>query len=279
MIHIVFQQADVQVLKEAIQLDESLAGEIVEIKDDYAAGPVADMYETEGYQARRGWWKNLLDASPYAADEMMQLVNDRLAVHGLLKKLEAGAEETVWIWVAQNAHDVCGYYWLIAQLKDYYGRIFILFLNNLPFINDKGGIFYPTALHQILPKEFLKAKKLSRLVTKTEFEMDPEEWQKLMQENAFVRTLEGGKKLRSREANFFDMDILKSITHEPQKGSRAMHSILSKMKIKTGDVFLLWRMKALEQSGTLNITGDTTKGWKEFEVLLAQQESTASEGA
>jgi len=43
----------------------------------------------------------------------------------------------------KNKHDVCGYYWLMSQLKDLQGRIYILYLNNLPFINDKGQIFYP----------------------------------------------------------------------------------------------------------------------------------------
>ena len=61
--------------------------------------------------------------------------------------------------MGQNAHDVCGYYWLISQLQPYQGRVIVLYMNNLPFINEKGQIFYPTALHEIQPKEFLKAKK------------------------------------------------------------------------------------------------------------------------
>jgi len=40
------------------------------------------------------------------------------------------------------------------------------------------------------------------------------------------------------------------------------------MKIKTGDVFLLWRIKHLAEQGKLEINGDTTKSWKEFEVRL-----------
>jgi len=47
----------------------------------------------------------------------------------------------------------------------------VLYFNNLPFINEKGQIFYPTVLHEILPKEFLKAKKLNRKVTLSEFEV------------------------------------------------------------------------------------------------------------
>jgi len=65
MIHIVFNTADIAALEQAIELDESLSGKIIEIKDDYAVGPLLDIYETEGYQARRDWWKEVLMHSPY----------------------------------------------------------------------------------------------------------------------------------------------------------------------------------------------------------------------
>src|SRR4051812_3157539 len=128
MIHIVFQHADVAVLQKAIELDESLKGDILEIKDDYAVGPLADIYESEGYQARRAWWKKLLDGSPYNSEDLMTMVDDRLTAHNLKKQLEENSKEIVWIWAGQNAHDVCGYFWLMSQLKDFAGRIFILYL-------------------------------------------------------------------------------------------------------------------------------------------------------
>ncbi len=86
MIHIVFETANVTALQQAIELDESLQGTVVEIKDDYAVGPLGDIYETEGYQARRGWWKNLLEYSPYT--EQINIVDDKLTVHQLLKQLD-----------------------------------------------------------------------------------------------------------------------------------------------------------------------------------------------
>lgn len=268
MIHVVFQQADVTVLQKAIELDQTLAGEVVEIKDDFAVGPLKNSYETEGYQARRDWWKTLLDFSPYNTDELMHLVDDRLTVHNLKKALEENNEEIVWIWVGQNQHDVCGYYWLMTQLKEFAGRIYILYLNNLPFINEKGSIFYPAALHEIQPKEFLKAKKLARVISKSEWEIDPDEWNRLCTENAMIRILEGGKKITSQPDDFYDMDILKSLAPNWQRGNRAMHNMLSKMKIKTGDIFLFWRMKHLADQEKVEITGEPAKGWKEFEVRL-----------
>jgi hypothetical protein len=198
----------------------------------------------------------------------MDLVDDRLTLHQLKTALDENSEEELWLWMGQNQHDVCSYYWLISQLQDYQGKVFVLYMNNLPFINEKGNIFYPTALHEIQPKEFLKAKKMCRKVTLSEFEVDPDEWKRLMTENAMVRILEGGKKIAGKEEDFYDNDILNGLTSEWQKGNRAIHNILAKMKIKTGDVFILGRMKKLAESEKIEINGDPSKGWKEFEVKL-----------
>src|SRR5215204_2918807 len=266
MIHIIFQEADFAILQKAIELDESLQGKIEIIREDYAVGPVENIYEEEGYQQRRDWWKNLFDISPYSTAGLSHITDDRLAVDNLKKELDENPREELWIWMGQNQHDVCGYYWLISQLQPYQGRVVVLYLNNLPFINEKGQIFYPTSLHEIQPKEFLKAKKLNRKVTLSEFEIDPDEWRRLCSENEMVRVLEGGKKIVSKNEDFYDQDILKGLTPEWQKGNRAIHGIISKMKIKTGDLFLLWRLKKLAELDKIDIHGDPTKGWKEFEV-------------
>jgi hypothetical protein len=264
MIHIVFETANVAVLQQAIELDETIQGSILEIKDDYAVGPLGNVYETEGYQERRDWWKQLLEYSPYT--EQLDLVDDKLAVHQLLKQLDEEPETEVWIWMAQNAHDVCGYYWLMSQLKEYQGRVHVLYLNNLPFINEKGQIFYPSYLHEIQPKEFLKAKRLARPITLSEFEVDPDEWKKHCQESAMVRFLEGGKKIVGKEVSFFDKDILTNINAEPQKLSKILTNTLSKMKVKTGDVFLVWRIRELIGEGKLEAVGDWNKSWKDISV-------------
>jgi len=267
MLHIVFQEADIAVLQKAIDLDETIGGEVWQIKDDFAVGPLENIYETEGYQARRDWWKSVLEFSPYMAQ--MDIVNDKMTVHTLLKKLDEEPALDIWIWMGQNQHDVCGYYWLMSQLKDYQGRIYVLYMNNLPFINEKGGIFYPAALHEIQPKEFLKAKKLARHITLSEFEVDPDEWKKLCNENGMVRILEGGKKIVSKEADYYDGDILNAVNAEPQKLNKVLGTIFGKMKIKTGDVFLVWRIRELVSYGKLVAEGEWTKGWKEITIRLA----------
>jgi hypothetical protein len=65
MIHIVFNTADVEVLKKAIELDDTMQGDVMEVKDDYAVGPIADLYSAEGREARNDWWKQVLSGGDY----------------------------------------------------------------------------------------------------------------------------------------------------------------------------------------------------------------------
>ena len=175
MIHIVFNEPDIDVLKKAMELDETLQGEVIQIKDDYAVGPIKDIYSEEGMEARKQWWREVLAGGDYDGKVETGEVDDMKTVVDLIVQLARNPEEIAYIWAAQNKHDVSGYYWLMSQLKDFQGRLYILYLNNLPFINEKGLIFYPEWLSQIPPKEFLKAKKLARPITLSEFEVDPDQ--------------------------------------------------------------------------------------------------------
>jgi hypothetical protein len=279
MIHILFNESEIALMGKVIELDETLAGDVIQIKDDFAVGPLTGIDKEEGWQARLDWWRMLLQGSPYG-DSLVGSFDDRETVNNIKVKLNENPEEELWIWMAQNQHDVTGYFWLMPQFKEYQGRVMILYLNNLPFINEKGNIFYPSWLQEIQPKEFLKAKKLARPITLSEFEIDPDEWRKIAEENAMVRVLEGGKKIIGKDESFYDSEILKNITGDWQKATRVLSNTLHRMKIKTGDVFVMWRMKDLISRGKIEVTGDMNKGWKDFDVRLAggkQEEILAQE--
>jgi hypothetical protein len=275
MIHIVFETANIAALEAAIELDETLAGRIVEIKDDYAVGPLLYIYETDGYQARRVWWKDVLQNSPY--EQQLDIVDDKLIVHELTSTINVDENEQLWIWMGQNVHDVCGYYWLMSQFKEYQSRVQVLYLNNLPFLNEKGQLFYPTHLSQIQPKEFLKAKKLARPITLSEFELDPDEWKKICDENEGVRFLEGGKKIVSMPMSFYDKEILSLLTKNAQKLPSAIAHILGKMKVRTGDAFIVFRLQELAEQGKIVFVGDWSKGWKDMVIQMPGGNATVIE--
>ena len=267
MIHIVFQEADIAALEKSFELDETLRAEIIQIKDDFAVGPLTDIYTAEGIETRKQWWRDVLAGGDYDGHVDSGIVDDTKTVEDLKERLNNNPDEMIWVWAAQNKHDVCSYYWLMSQLKDYQGRIFILYLNNLPFLNEKGNLFYPENLFDIPAKEFVKAKKLAREITPGEFEVDPDEWTKLSNENKGIRLLEGGKKLVQEDYDFYDGELKKLITGDWQKASKIIHTHLSKVKHTTGDAYLLRRLKLMIAQEMFDVQGTIGK-MKEFEIKL-----------
>lgn len=265
MIHIVFNEPDVKVMQDVVAMDETLAGNVVQIKDDYAVGPLENCYTGEGREARKQWWRDVLAGGDYAGKADDESIDDFKTAAELVGTMRRNQEEVIWIWAAQNKHDVSGYYWLLNYMKEFQGRVFILYLNNLPFINEKGNIFYPEWLHDIPAKEFLKAKKLAREITPSEFEVDPDEWTKLCNESRGVRMLEGGKKLAQHDYNYYDAELKKFITGDFQKASKIIQQYLSKSKLMTGDAYLLWRLKTMIAQNMLESQGEL-RNMKDFDV-------------
>jgi hypothetical protein len=274
MIHIVFNEPDIEVISKAIELDETLSGEIVIVRDDYAVGPLENIYSPEGIDNRKEWWKMVLEASDHQHLVDEGVVNDQLILEKIKDALQNDANEEIWIWAAQNKHDVSGYFWLMSQLAEYQGRVMILYLNNLPFINEKGNIFYPEWLSQIPPREFVKAKKLARPITPSEFEVDADEWSKICKDANGIRLLEGGKKLLPKTIEYYDNELLKYVTGDYQKASKIINQFLLKSKETTGDAFLLWRLNSFVSSGLLEVQG-SAKSMNQLELRKATAQKVA----
>lgn len=272
LIHIVFGQSSVPVLAEAVAMDEKMSGEIRCFEDDLSVGPLFILDTKEGRAGRRLFWQQLAGIEPAVpaegeapAAEAAGDPDDADLFKSLKAQLKEDPELEVWIWAGQNARDVCGYYWLVSQLYDFAGRIHIIYLNNLPFLNEKGAVFYPTHLHQILPKEFLKAKKLARPISLAEYELDGDEWHRLMNENAGIRLLEGGKKIKGEPTLFYDKELLAQSGKEFVKAWRIVQQVTGKLKYPVMDQFLGWRLKELIREGKLESRGDL-KTIRDFEV-------------
>lgn len=281
LLHIVFGESSATALAGAFELDEQLKGDILYFEDDLSIGPLFILDTRDGQAARKQWWMQLAGIQPQpvaegtsetqpaasSASVAEEEAGDPEKLRQLKALLKSGPEQEVYLWAGQNARDVCGYYWLVSQLYDFAGRIHIIYLNNLPFLNEKGGVFYPTHLHQILPKEFLKAKKLARPVSLAEFEIDGDEWSRMMNENSGVRLLEGGKKLRGEPATFYDKELIQQSTAEFQKASKVVGLVTGKLKYPVMDQFLGWRLKELIKQGKLESKGEL-KTIRDFEVKL-----------
>ena len=138
----------------------------------------------------------------------------------------------------------------------------------LPFLDENGKVFFPKSLGEIKPRELVKARKLARMVTPAELEVDGDEWKKLVEQNAGNRILEGGKRILSKPDEHYDNQLLGFCTHQFQKASKVINQALSKFTLPPGDLYLGWRLRKMADAGRLELQGDTAKGLKDFDVKL-----------
>jgi hypothetical protein len=253
MFHIVFDSKGAELLNQAMDMDEGLDGEVISLADDYSIGPVRDLFSETGRRERLEWW-NLIrwEDSGWEGPSGMDLS----PLDNVLSRMREEEFDQIWIWMAPNAREVSGYFWLIGQLTEFQGRVYLISLNNLPFINEKGNIFYPNFLGEIPAREFIKAKRLARPVSPAEFETDPDEWIRLSSENMNLRLLEGGKKIIQRPDDFYDQALRATLPSAFQKISRTAQHFFVKSTEKINLYFLIWRLKFLAESGAAEQQGD-----------------------
>lgn len=260
--HLVVGDLAAQPLSEAIMTEPTLQGEVIVLKDILHVGPI-QKEEGRGFsELRTGFWQQVI---PQDKDLKVDDMERLLEVSNALFKDETAQ---VWFWMAPAPADVCAYHWMLPYLSKHMGRFFLLNISNLPFLDENGKVFYPKSISQILAKELIKARRLARPVTPAEVELDGEEWRKLINENAGIRTHGGGKKLASQPDSYYDNQLLSFCSHQFQKASRIVSQALNKFGIPTGDVHLGWRLRVLAEQGALVLQGNTMKELKDFEVKL-----------
>jgi len=256
MFHIVFDARGAEHISAAMDLDDALDGETILVRDDYSVGPIQDLFQEAGLENRKNWWSEINAEEPRLSSDVSDAEYDADNLRKVLERMKEEEFDQIWIWIAPNAKDISGYYWLIAQLAAFSGRIYVLSLNNLPFIGEKGNVFYPTSLAEIPVREFVKAKKLARPVSTAEFETDPDEWFRLASENKNLRLLEGGKKIIQQADDYYDRTILNFLQPVFQKMPRTVQQFLLKSPEKFNEAFLIWRLKQLVVSGAAEQQGE-----------------------
>ncbi|MBS1735071.1 MAG: DUF1835 domain-containing protein [Bacteroidetes bacterium] len=273
--HIVFQQAGKDVLEQGLEPDNAIDKKVIYLKSDYSFGPVEYPVSDENPRKRNEWWKNI--ANDENNQSFTEVDDEDIRI---IKEIKASLENNegveLWIWIAPNKQDVSGYYFLLSHLSEFTGKLFVVWLNNLPFINDKGQIFYPKYLSEIPSKEFLKAKKLYRAVTFGELEVDLDEWNKLCQENKAVRILKDHKKLVQHDEAYFDKTIQSFITTDWQKVSKVFQQFNHKSSETLPEELFLSRIRNLIALTDIQSQGNPADK-KEWEIKKGTEAVIAPE--
>jgi hypothetical protein len=265
-LYITFGDLATEALRKGFEQIEDFNTEIVTIKDSLYVGPLTHINEDLGRANRLHWWKDIFMFFNIEDNTQEVALHDYNVVEKIKTHCSDEAyENTCTIWMGQNANDVCAYFWLINQLQEFQGRIQVIYLNMLPFINEKGNIFYPTHLSQIQASEFVKALKVERKVALHEFEVDKDEWKLIYEHEDTYRILDGGKKIITKKENLFDTDILKLFSADGIKVSKLLNTLLGKLPYFPSDMFLLSRVKYLVEQGVIHIIKQP-KNYRDIEL-------------
>ena len=276
--HFVVGDMAAEPLKEAVLSEPSMQGEVVALKDILHVGPLQKEEGQTFSELRTAFWQNVVanEKNFVPVDDMERL----LEISAAMFKDE---EIKAWFWMAPAPADVSAYHWMLPYLSKHMGRFYLLNITGLPFLDEQGKIYYPKSISEILPKELVKARRLARLVTHAEVEVDTDEWRKLVEENAGIRVHEGGKRLTSKTEDHYDNQLLSFCSQQFQKASKIVRQALSKYQIPTGDVYLGWRLRKLAEEGKIVIQGDSTRALNEYDVRLpgeiTEQEPAAEQSA
>jgi hypothetical protein len=261
--HIVTGDIAAAPLRDAIATDSAMEGEVIIMKDVLSVGPLQKEEGQKFSEIRSAFWQQVApnEKNPIQVDDL-----ERLLETG--NELSKNENAKIWLWQAPWPADIATYYWSLKYLGKYVGRLYVINIAGLPFLDENGKVFYPKGIGDIQPKELVKAKRLARLVTPSELETDGEEWRKLQAENAGIRIHEGGKRLISKSEEHYDNQLISFCSHQYQKASKIINQALIRYNIPTGDVYLGWRLRKMADAGRLELQGDITKGLKDFDVKM-----------
>jgi hypothetical protein len=272
MIHIIAGDEAAKNLEAAFLLDENLRGEVLILKDMLGIGPIELDEEMNHDDVRTECWKimnpNQIEHTSKDQQNVLQLIEKAVA-----------EEEPVCFWMAPCVTDVCAYFWLLPYFKKQPDMLHTINIIGLPFLNEKGQLFYPKSFLEVPPSEFLKTKRLLKKVTVAEYEVEGDEWTKLQTEATRVRVYEGGKKIVSKDVTYYDSLLSSSLTTEFQKGTKVVNEAMKKCTQTLSSLFLEWRLRELVMSQSVAINGDVEKAVKDFEVKKVGEPAAEMEAA
>ena len=261
--HIVTGDVAATPLRDAITMEPTMEGEIIVMRDVLSVGPLKKEEGQSFSELRSVFWREVVNN-----EKNFGQLDDLETLLQTANELSKNEDDKIWLWVAPWPADVCLYHWTLKYLGKYIGRFYVVNIAGLPFLDENGKVFFPKSIGEIQPKELVKARKLARLVTPAELEVDGEEWRKLVDQNAGVRIHEGGKRLTSKNAEQYDNQLMSFATQNYQKASKIVGQAIAKFNVPTGDVYLGWRLRQLVAAEKLHLQGDITKTLKDFDVKL-----------
>lgn len=194
--------------------------EVLCLEDDLSFGPLRNP-EVPFSLLRHSFWQN---CSANQIIDSFQDLEHLLELKNTVLNLE---DSRAVFWLNNKGNELLWYYLILHYFKSLQGKLYVLNINGLPFLDDTLQLFYPSTFVDINNRGIGKALKLARVLTISEMETDADEWKFFQNEGKDIRSLKGGKRFECLEIVGFDQKIIDTIQTYPQKKWPKLIQLLS----------------------------------------------------
>lgn len=191
-------------------------------------------------------------------DERLQ--DAQAALTAVLVRCSAG--EPVRVWYSHNPDELCGMYWLLAQLRSLHqrGSIYLVKLPEWEYIGE-NAITTRNGWGEIGPGEWGRYLPLQQEAQPAFLSLCAVKWSQLQEENAPLRVFLNGL-LQSAPEDIYDSFILREIDAQPEVFSEAVviGNVLGKYQLGIGDAWVALRIDKMIRAGTLEVVESAPAG-------------------
>ncbi len=179
------------------------------------------------------------------------------ATKGLTDVLNRSANgETVRLWYSSQPDEMCGFYWMTAQLNDLKDQCGPISMVKLPPYEqrDDGTIVRRNGWGDVSPGEWYKFLSLEQPMSLIFRRSITAQWRSLQQENAPLRAVLNGH-LVSAPADFYDSFIRRELARASDEFHEAhiIGNIMGRFQLGIGDGLIAYRIETMIKSGELEI--------------------------
>lgn len=227
-----------------------------------AAWSIGDISENEIGDGRRKVLARLFSILPTEENTDQQIDDvisrNRDALREILMRSSRG--EAIRIWYSHNPDDMCGFYWLLAQLHEIraHGAIYTVRLPEWAYEGQDTLCTY-IGWGELSPGKWGHYLSSQQEVQPSLLSACSIRWQQLQKENAPLRIFLNGR-LQSAPETIYDSFILQEAERQPPefREANAVGSVLGKYQLGIGDAWIALRFEQFIKDGLFEVISAAT---------------------
>lgn len=241
--------------------------DLVCFRDTLSIGPISNLETEKGRQDRIGWLTNVYREFPQdvvpADIDLINELNDR-----------ANLYKQIYLWTGSDVNEILCASRLFYFLRDFSClKIFTIDFLNTSITKRCGYFVYPKSLAETSLDQISELYGNFSLLTQQEFERMRLIWEKLSNENSYLRVVVEGSEILGGEIDFYDASIMAHCTKRYQTAVKVVGKTLGHMNSANiregiGDSFLNYRLMKLVDNSQLKYRG-IMSDLRSYEVKLA----------